>query len=95
MWSHARKELFFRSVDQHIMVAGYEIKGGSFRSGKARIWADVPLAQRPLLSCNFSMPADGTRAAVLMPEQSAQAAPGNRVVFVLNFLDELRRRVGS
>ncbi len=94
-WSRAHKELFFRSAGQHIMVAGYETKGRSFTPGKPRVWSDAPLAERPLSSRNFSMSADGTRAAVLMPEQSAQPAPANRVVFVLNFFDELRRRIGS
>jgi hypothetical protein len=92
MWSQARHELFFRGGDNRIMVTAYEIKGGSFVSGKARVWSDVRLAERLNSSRNFSLSADGTRAAVLLPEESVQPVPGNRVVFVLNFFDDLRRR---
>jgi serine/threonine-protein kinase len=92
MWSQARHELFFRGGDNRIRVTAYEIKGGSFVSGKARVWSDARLAERPLSTRNFSLSADGTRAAVLLPEESAQPAPGNHVVFVLNFFDDLRRR---
>jgi hypothetical protein len=92
MWSQARHELFFRGGDNRIRVAAYEVKGGLFLPQKARVWSDVRLAERLNASRNFSMSADGTRAAALLPDEAGQTMLGNQVVFVLNFFDELRRR---
>jgi serine/threonine-protein kinase len=93
VWSHVRHELFFRGGDNRIMVAAYEVKDGLFLPHKARVWSEVRLAELLNASRNFSMSADGTRAAVLMPAEAAQPAPGNHVVFVLNFFDDLCRRM--
>jgi Tol biopolymer transport system component len=93
VWSHVRHELFFRGGDNRIMVAAYEVKDGLFLPQKARVWSETRLAELLNASRNFSMSADGTRAAVLMPAEAAQPAPGNHVVFVLNFFDDLRRRM--
>ena len=95
MCSHVRHELFFRGGDNRIMVTAYEVKGGLFLPQKARVWSEARLAERLNASRNFSMSADGTRAAVLMPAEAAQPAPGNHVVFVLNFFDDLRRRMND
>jgi Tol biopolymer transport system component len=92
MWSQVRHELFFRGGDNRIRVTAYEVKGGLFLPQKARVWSEARLAERLSASRNFSLSADGTRAAALLPEESAPPMPGNRVVFVLNFFDDLRRR---
>jgi serine/threonine-protein kinase len=92
IWSRRRNELFFRSEDNRIMVASYEIRGESLVPQKARVWSEARLAERLNANRNFDVTPDGTRVAALMPANNEEPASRNRVVFWLNFFDELRRR---
>jgi serine/threonine-protein kinase len=76
------------------MAAAYIVKGDSFRADKARVWSPKMIADIGQAGTNFDVSPDGKRVAALMPvegleEQKAQ----NHVIFLLNFFDELRRRV--
>ena len=95
VWSQNGRELFYRTADQRIMVVTYTVKGDSFVADKQRVWSGKRLADTGLLQ-NLDIAPDGKRFVVLMPveggeEQKAQ----NHVTFLLNFFDELRRRVPS
>jgi hypothetical protein len=63
--------------------------------GKMRFWLETRLANTGF-SQNFDITRDGKRIATLM---SANVAEGqkdqNHVIFLLNFFDELRRRVSA
>jgi serine/threonine protein kinase/Tol biopolymer transport system component len=94
VWSRNGRELFYRTADQHIMVVAYTVKGGVFVADKPRLWTEKRLADTPVQ--NFDIAPDGKRFLALMPasapdEQQAQ----NHVVFLLNFADDVRRRVGG
>jgi hypothetical protein len=98
MWSRNGHELFFETADSRIMVAQYTAKGDSFAADKPLMWSDRKLAGvtagATVGSRNVTLAPDGKRFAALMPA----AAPGaeqaqNQVVFLLNFADELRRKV--
>jgi Tol biopolymer transport system component len=94
-WSRNGRELFFRTDDNRIMVADYTVKGDSFTAGKLRAWSERKLANFGLVGVqNYDLAPDGKRIAAIMPAEAveAQAAP-NHVVFLMNFTDELRRRV--
>jgi len=40
MWSRNGHELFFETLDNHIMVAAYTVKDDSFVADKPRLWSD-------------------------------------------------------
>jgi serine/threonine-protein kinase len=95
-WSRITHELFFRAEDGRIMVVNYKTNGNSFIAEKPpRLWSDKQTAN--LSSSNtFDLAPDGKRVAALMPVAADnQRNPQNRVIFLLNFTDEIRRRVGA
>ena len=95
MWSRNGRELFFRGDDNRIMVASYTVKGDSFAADKPRVWSEQKLADFGLVGVqNYDLAPDGKRIAAIMPAEAAEARPAqNHVVFLMNFFDELRRRV--
>ena len=92
MWSRSGRELFFESLDNRIMVAGYTVQGDSFVPGKPRLWSEKALANTVNFSKNVDLAPDGKRIVALMPAEGSEAQQSRRhVVFLENFFDELRR----
>jgi serine/threonine-protein kinase len=92
VWSKNGHELFY-VTDQRIMVVTYTVKGDSFMADKPRLWTDKRLAETGLAQ-NLDITPDGKRFVVLMPPEGAEEQKAqNHVTFLLNFFDELRRRV--
>jgi Tol biopolymer transport system component len=88
------RELFFRNEANRIMVAEYTTKGDSFVAGKARVWSEKEIGDTAMLGSSFDVAPDGKRIAVLMPVERPEAQrTQNRVIFLENFSDELRRKV--
>jgi len=87
-WSPNGRELLYRDGDQ-IMAVGYTVSLDSFAAERPRVWAaNVHGAD------GFDLAPDGKRVAMLVPLAARGASQReNTVVFVLNFFDELRRRV--
>jgi hypothetical protein len=93
VWNPTRRELYYRTEDERIMVATYSVNGDSFIAGKARQWSPRRLVNLGLTP-NFDIAPDGNRFAVLMPHAPVDAKDMRRqATLVLNFSDELRRRV--
>jgi serine/threonine-protein kinase len=93
VWSRDGKRLFFEGLDNRIMVAGYAVNGASFSPGKPGLWNDKQLTA-PTVDQNFDLAPDGTRIEALVaapPTEESKASV--HVTFLLNFFDELRRRV--
>ncbi len=89
VWSRVKHELFFLDpVASKIMVAGYSADGGSFVSEKPRVWS-AGVIQMLGTSRTFDMHPDMKRAAIGQQPESDQRA---KVVFVVNFFEELRRK---
>ena len=92
VWSRNGHELFYRAVDNRIMVANYTVKGESFMADKPRVWSRKQLANVGLAT-NFDLAPDGKRFVVLMPAESLEPRePQNHVTLIVNFFDEIRRR---
>ena len=91
-WSRTRHELFFLSVaDLRMMVAPYTVEGSSFRAEKPRVWSTTRIAARPRPpSRDLDLHPDGKRFVVASNE-SESPVKQNKIVFVFNFFDELRR----
>ena len=96
MWSHSGHELFFETLDNHIMVAAYTVKGDSFVADKPRMWSDKQLAGLVNTTKNVDLAFDGKRIVALMPIETAEAQKAqSHVIFLENFFDEVRRRTAT
>jgi len=72
------------------MAAGYTADGDTFVAEKPRVW----LARLGGTQALWDLAPDGKRVAVVMSGGTAEAPKQeHEVVFLLNFFDELRRRV--
>jgi serine/threonine-protein kinase len=94
IWSRSGHELFYLS-DRRIMVAEYSATGATFAPGKPRLWSDkrlLDLGSPPVMT--YDVAPDGKRFAVILyTDGTAEEKPVTQVTFLLNFFDELRRRV--
>jgi hypothetical protein len=91
IWSRTRHELFFESLDLHIMAADYTTRGDSFDAGKPRLWSNVQL-----ISLNqtqtFDLAPDGRSFAASLPPAAPDQTGPVRVTAILNFFDLLLHR---
>ena len=98
LWSRgppgAERELFFLSrADWRIRVSDYAVKGDSFVAGKPPVWSEKSL-MIPRFGSTFDLAPDGTRFAVaLFADGTAEPKPMRHLTVLLNFFDELKRRV--
>jgi serine/threonine-protein kinase len=92
-WSLKKNELFYRTEDQRIMVANYTVKGDSFIPQRPRLWYSKRIANVGNAG-NLDVAPDGKRFVVLMPAEATEDRESqNHVTLVMNFFDEVRRRV--
>lgn len=96
MWSRNGHELFFETLDNHIMVAAYTVKGDSFVADKPRVWSEKQLGGTANGARNVDLAPDGKRIIALMPVETAKGQKAqNHVIFLENFFDEVRRRTAT
>jgi serine/threonine-protein kinase len=89
-WSRNGHDLFF-NFHRSLMVVSYQVRGDSFVAETPRVWFEKQIANFPS-TMSYNPGPDGKRIVALMPAD-APAEPHDRVIFLLNFFDELRRRV--
>jgi hypothetical protein len=94
LWSHDGKSLFFETLDDRIMEAGYTVSGVSFSPGKPRLWSDKQLIS-PIADGNYDIAPDGTIEGLVASPPSEESKTSLHVTFLLNFFDELRRRTSQ
>ena len=92
-WSRNGKELFYRTAEEKIMVVTYTVSGDSFHADKPQLWSPGQFTDRGPGNYNFDLHPDGKRFAVLKTPGTESAAAVNKVSFVLNFFDEISRKV--
>ena len=90
-WSRDGKNLFFETLDGRIAAAGYAAKGETFLSTKPVVWSDKQIFA-PTTDENFDVAPDGRKIAAMM-QLAGDSGGSVHVTFLLNFFDELRRRV--
>src|SRR5262249_29497275 len=95
IWSRNGRELFFQGLDGRIMVADYTASGETFVPGRPRRWSDTQIFLTPGFP-NLDLAPDGKRF-VVFPETNASANVKSslHVTFLVNFFDELKRRIPS
>jgi serine/threonine-protein kinase len=93
-WSRGGHELMYQSGDQ-IMAASYTVKGDAFAAEKPRVWmANLGAALNIETFPMWDLAPDGKRVAVITPLGSVEGLRQDHdVVFLQNFVDELRRKV--
>jgi len=93
MWSQTGRELFYVSPDSHIEVVDYTADANSFMPGKARVWSSEQIREQDT-NPTLDLHPDGKRFAVFPRAESPEADEGStHVTFLLNFFDEVRRKV--
>jgi serine/threonine protein kinase/Tol biopolymer transport system component len=95
IWSRQEHKLFYPTPDWRIMEVGYSATGDSFAAEKPWMWSQKGLAF--LGGCYpYDLAPDGKRFAVVL-NPGAAGEPGRKptdsVVVLLNFFDELRRKL--
>ena len=91
IWPRNVRELFFIERSRTIMFAKCTARGDAFVFDKPQVWSPHPLP-RPMRG--YDMAPDGKRAAVILnSDGAADPPPLTHLTFLLNFDDEVRRRV--
>ena len=96
IWSRDGRELFCETLspDNRIMVATYTAKADSFAADKPRLWSNTQISDPNLITWMLDLAPDGKRFAVILrPEATGEQKGSAHVTVLLNFFDELRRRV--
>jgi serine/threonine-protein kinase len=86
------RELFYLGPDDRIMVAKYTITGDSFTFEEPHAWSPTQILRDGVRPA-FDISADGTRAAMFPRPPTESDSENLRATFLLNFFDEVRRRV--
>jgi serine/threonine-protein kinase len=95
LWSRDGKSLFFETLDNRIMEAGYAGSGVSFSPGKPRLWSDKQLIS-PIADGNYDIAPDGKSIVALVASPASEESKTSlHVTFLLNFFHELRRRASQ
>src|SRR5262249_20149677 len=93
VWSRTRSELLY-ATDRRIMVVSYTAHEDSFIAERPRPWSDVLFATRSRGTFGpgkaFDLHPDGERVAIA-PAPLSQGTSVDKLVFIFNFFDELRR----
>ncbi len=89
-WSRTRHEIFYASPDNRLMVASYAVEGDSFKADKPRVWSERRFSVRPRLR-SFDLHPDGERFVLAAAPDNESAVKQDKLVFIFNFFDELRR----
>ena len=91
-WSPATHELLFLATDDRVMAVSYSLQGDSFSSGAPRVWSPNKV-RRNGVQGSFDVSPDGKRVAMFPSAEVEQAGSTLHATFLLNFFDEVRRRI--
>jgi predicted Ser/Thr protein kinase len=88
-WSRDGRQIFYETAAGNLMAVDCQPQGDSFGAGKPRPFGGT----RTLVEPNFEVAPDGKRIAAMMSGESDGPKVNLHVTFLLNFFDELKRRV--
>ena len=94
MWSRDGRELFYETLDNRIMVTSYTAQADSFVPDKPRPWSNTQIFEPTVNLWNTDVGPDERRFAVFpRPDATVEQKGSVHITVLLNFFDELRRRV--
>ena len=91
IWPAAGGKIFYKDQAGQIAVVSYTVKGDSFVSDPPRLWTPHPMTS--YAGVVFDMTPDREQAIAVVDADSA--APETQVRVMLNFGDEIRRRLAG
>jgi Tol biopolymer transport system component/predicted Ser/Thr protein kinase len=93
VWSSNGRELFFEAPDNRIRSSSYTAKADSFTADKPRLWSPTAVSSTGA-GQHADLAPDGKRF-IMFPEQETTEDLNDprHVTVLLNFFDEVRRRV--
>jgi len=89
VWSRTAKQLLYEGA-LRVQVVDYTIKGSVFEPGQTRRWSDGEITAMGTAR-NFDLSPDGKR--IICAPVTADPSEGLHVTLLLNFFDELKRRL--
>ena len=93
IWSRAKQELFYSQMNRRqLMVASYRVEAGSFQRDPPRLWSKAQFVVRRSQRA-FDLHPDGQRFVLAVAPEMPEITKRDELVFVFNFVDELRRLV--
>ena len=93
VWSRTGNQLFFRDLGNQIMAQDFTITGDTFVPGAGRQWSPTGIIGTGAFQ-NFDIFPDGKRAVVVaLSDQYSGGAIGQHATFIVNFFDEVKRRL--
>jgi Tol biopolymer transport system component len=93
VWSRTAKEIFYVSLDGRIMVTPYIVTGRAFSPGKPAAWSETPIGLTGV-NIPLDLAPDGKRFVVFPGIETVAADKSTlHITFLLNFFDELKRRL--
>ena len=93
-WSKTAHELLFLGGDNRIMAASYMTQGDAFSSATPRVWSPTPI-RRLGVQGSFDVAPDGKHVVMFPMPAKLEEAGTVHITFLLNFADELKRRLGA
>ena len=90
VWSRTRPEIFYANSDNRLMVTSYRAEGDVFATDKPQVWVDRRFILRPGF-ISFALHPDGQRFALAAAPENDSALRQDKLMFIFNFFDELRR----
>jgi serine/threonine-protein kinase len=105
VWSRALGQLLYATSEGRVMVVDYTVEGDSFHNSKPRLWTDKQIGTIPGgtldlregasgISRLFDLTPDGRRIIAWVPEEQPKEAKVDlHVTMLLNWFDDLRRRL--
>jgi len=91
IWSRNGRDLFYETIDGHIMATEYTAKGDTFSAQTPRPWCDPPVVTTGMLP-NIDLAPDGKRF-LAFPSEIGAGKASVHVTFLVNFFDELKRKL--
>jgi Tol biopolymer transport system component len=90
VWNRNGRELFYRSGGK--MMAVDIVSQPGFSGGKPRVLFEGRYTPAPGTTPNYDVSPDGQRFLMIKPSEASEAAP-TQIQVVLNWFEELKRRV--
>ncbi len=91
-WTKDGRELFYVANDRRVMAVSYHASGETFTAAKPHVWSEVRLTLG-IGAHEFDITPDGKHIVAVLPETEEKSKPDNHLTVLLNFTDELRRKV--